>query len=262
MARGRAVLPRAGSRVPAGTACPSRPACRVTLSTSRPRSCVPCVCRGLAARPPLPFSFCRQLGEQNALLCQLQHRPMCPHVPYRAGNHPSGCLQAPSEGLAVPAALRCPQGRQFAATEKAEVWFWGCMEPGVPGGLGMCAPQRWQHGERQHRLRAGLLGELCAPSPCSSPPPAPHPHPREQVSLLCSLLRVGAAGPGAACAPGLDSSGMSQAVWVVAPCSLGTAPPGTLQPLPVPPQGPSHLSGHPQSCRHPPETPCGKQLVT
>lgn len=116
-----------------------------------------------------------------------------------------------------------------------------------------------------HRLHTGLLGELCAPCPCSPPPPAPHPHPRQQVSLLCrarSLLRVGAAGPGAASAPGLDSSGMSQAVWVVAPCSLGTSPPGTLQPLPVPPQSPSHLSGHPTSWWHPPETPCGKQLVT
>lgn len=103
------------------------------------------------------------------------------------------------------------------------------------------------------------------PVPAVPPTPAPHPHPRQQVSLLCrarSLLRVGAAGPGAASAPGLDSSGMSQAVWVVAPCSLGTSPPGTLQPLPVPPQSPSHLSGHPTSWWHPPETPRGKQLVT
>lgn len=163
MARGRAVLACAGSRVLAGTACPSRPACRVTLSASLRALRVP----GAGGSPPAPLLLLQAAGgEKNCstLPCQLQHGGWVPTSLIVQGITPRGCLQAPSEGLAVPAALRCPQGRQFAATEKAEVWFWGCTEPGVPGGLGMCAPPA-------PRRAAG--GALCTQS-LQFPPPLPH----------------------------------------------------------------------------------------
>lgn len=117
----------------------------------------------LAPRSPSPSAGSWGEKKCTALPCQLQHRRWVPMSLIVQGITPRGCLQAPSEGLAVPAALRCPQGRQFAATEKAEVWFWGCTEPGVPGGLGMCAPPA-------PRRAAG--GALCTLSLQS--PPLPH----------------------------------------------------------------------------------------